>query len=76
MTILQFPNRTDHLPSLAELCLLLSANYQALNTEDRNLFALLYRIHMRGNKATIADVNGARANAWSMCNRYGLGLDL
>lgn len=79
-TVLAFPDRrrgsSADLPSLADMCAILRKNYTVLDDVDRSFFALIYRVMQAGDKAKIETVIECRAIAWSMCNRYGLGLDV
>lgn len=79
-TVIAFPDRrpgsSGELPSLAEMCATLKKNYTVLDDVDRSFFALIYRVMQAGDKAKIETVVECRSIAWSMCNRYGLGLDL
>lgn len=77
-TLYKFPDRgaSAELPSLADMCAILKKNYAVLDGVDRSFFALIYRVMRSGNEAKIETVIECRSLAWSMCNRYGLWLDM
>lgn len=75
-TIRPFPSQGDSsdLPSLTEMFIALRNNYHLLDEIDRDAYAFIAGTRMMGDRATIEDVEGCRAMAWSMLNRHGISV--
>lgn len=73
-TIHKFPSQGDYsaLPSLTEMFIALRKNYALLDEIDRDAYEFIAGVRMKGDMATIEAVEGSRAIAWSMLNRYGV----